>query len=70
MALYDFICDSGPCGNFEMLLPMSKRNTARVKCPTCGRRAKRIEVPNKAPTVVMMRRLETSDKQIPDRMLP
>ena len=74
MAIYEFECGNKKCSSkrepFDVRLPMADRDTALVRCEKCGRRAKRIEVPTKAPMVVMMKKLETSDKKIPDRMLP
>ena len=74
MPTYEFSCLRKNCPSkgerFDVRLPMADRDTALVRCEKCGRKTKRIEVPIKAPMVVMMRRLETSDKQIPDRMLP
>ena len=49
---------------------MAERDSACVRCPSCNAEAKRLVVPTKAPMCVMMRRLETSEKQIPERMLP
>jgi len=74
MSIYEFKCSRKNCPSkgerFDARLPMAERDTALVRCEKCGRKAKRIEVPTKAPMVVMMKKLETSDKQIPDRMLP
>ena len=74
MPTYEFSCRRKNCqskgARFDVRLPMADRDTALVRCEKCGRKTKRIEVPIKAPMVVMMKKLETSDKQIPDRMLP
>ena len=74
MPTYEFSCLRKNCpskgARFDVRLPMADRDTALVRCEKCGRKTKRIEVPTTAPMVVMMKRLETSDKQIPDRMLP
>ena len=74
MPTYDFRCQTSRCPRqgepFEARLPMAERDTACVRCPTCGSEARRLVVPTHAPMVVMMKRLETSDKQIPERMLP
>lgn len=74
MATYDFRCQSSQCSRdgepFEKRLLMAERDSACVRCPTCGSEARRLEVPTKAPTCVMMKRLETSEKFIPERLLP
>ncbi len=74
MPTYEFKCDRKTCPSkgeaFDVRLLMAEMDTALVRCEKCGKRAKRIEVPSKAPMAVMMRKLEMSDKQIPDRMLP
>ena len=74
MPTSEFSCRRKNCqskgARFDVRLPMADRDTALVRCEKCGRKTKRIEVPTKAPMVVMMKKLETSDKQIPDRMLP
>ncbi len=73
MAIYDFRCRSTLCPRqgetFEARLPMAERDTACIRCPTCGSEARRLEVPTKAPACVMMRSLETGGK-VPDRLLP
>ncbi len=71
MATYDFTCGSSRCGEaFEERLPMDERDTACVRCPKCNSAAIRREVPLKAPACVVMKKQETSDRQIPDRILP
>ena len=74
MPTYEFKCTRKKCPSkgerFDVRLPMAEMDTALVRCAKCGKRAKRIEVPSRAPMAVMMRKLETSDRQIPDRMLP
>ncbi len=74
MATYDFRCQSSQCPRegepFEARLPMDERDTACVRCPNCNSESRRLVVPLKAPAVVMMKKQETSDRQIPDRLLP
>lgn len=74
MATYEFKCGSSLCLRdgevFDVLLPMYERDIACVRCPTCNSEAKRVVVPSSAPMVVMMKKGETRDKPIPERMLP
>lgn len=74
MPTYDFRCQASRCPRkgepFEKRLPMADRDAACIRCPTCGSEARRMVVPTKAPMCVMMKKLETSNTQIPERMLP
>ncbi len=74
MPTYDFKCLSSKCPRegepFEARLLMAERDAACVRCPTCNSQSRRLEVPLKAPAVVMMKKQETSDRQIPERLLP
>lgn len=74
MPTYDFRCQSSRCPRegepFEAMLSIADRDTPCIYCPDCATIARRLVVPTKAPTCVMMKRQETSEKQIPDRLLP
>ncbi len=74
MPTYDFRCQSSKCPRegepFEDQLPIAERDSACIRCPTCGSESRRLVVPLKAPACVMMKKQETSDKYIPDRLLP
>jgi hypothetical protein len=52
------------------MLSIADRDLACVHCPDCGTEARRLVVPTKAPMCVVMKKQETSDRQIPERMLP
>lgn len=74
MPRYDFRCQSSKCPRegepFEARLTIADRDAACIRCPTCNSEARRLEVPLKAPMCVIMKKQETSDRQIPERMLP
>ena len=77
MPTYDFFCTQSDAkcprksDTFEASLSIADRDApARVHCPDCGAAAKRIVVPLKAPMCVIMKGQETSNKQIPERLLP
>ncbi len=71
---YDFNCLSSECPRegepFEDRLPIADRDLACVRCPDCGSESRRLVVPLKAPACVIMKKQETSNKQIPERLLP
>ncbi len=74
MPTYDFVCQSNTCDRehepFEARLPIADRDLACVRCPNCGSESRRLVVPLKAPACVIMKGQETSNKQIPERLLP
>ncbi len=71
VANYDFRCGSSQCSAvFEVCLPMDDRDRACISCPDCGSEARRQVVPSRAPACIIMKKQETSDKQIPERLLP
>ena len=71
---YDFHCLSSKCPRegeaFEENIPIADRDTACVRCPVCGSNARRQVVPSKAPMCVILKKQETSDRQIAERVLP
>ena len=71
---YDFHCRSSQCPRegeaFEENVSIASRDLACVRCPDCGSEARRQVVPSKAPTCIIMKKQETSDRQIPERLLP
>jgi hypothetical protein len=74
MPIYDFVCDASHCSRegepFESILSIADRDLVCVPCPDCGTETPRQVVPLKAPMCVMMKKQETSDRQIPERLLP
>ena len=74
MPIYDFHCQSNKCPRehepFEARLSIVDRDLACVRCPDCGSEARRQVVPSKAPACVVMKKQETSSRQIPERLLP
>lgn len=71
MANYDFQCGSSQCNSvFEVQLPMDERDSQCIRCPDCGSEAQRQVVPSKPPACIVLKKQETSDRQIPERRLP
>jgi hypothetical protein len=73
MPIYDFVCGASQCPReepFESILSIADRDLVCIRCPTCNTPARRLVVPLKAPMCVVMKKLETSDKHIPERLLP
>ncbi len=70
MATYDFTCGSSQCGEvFEARLPMDDRDSACVRCPTCGSESRRRVVPLKAPACVITKPLNQGG-HTKERLLP
>ena len=71
---YDFHGRNSKCPRegeaFEANVPIADRDRACVRCPNCGSESRRQVVPSKAPTCVVMKKQETSNTQIPERLLP
>lgn len=74
MPNYDFHCLSNTCPRehepFEARLSIAARDLACVRCPDCGSESRRQVVPSRAPACIVMKKQETSDTQIPERLLP